>query len=120
MLNEYINGTKSKNSKRRVKISQALKDILMKREEYLFKYSQYQISEMFKAFMKDVGVKGTLYMLRHTYATNLYYLGVPDKERQVYMGHYSSALTNDIYTTFDPSIKKNDIVKLYNNLYPEF
>lgn len=70
--------------------------------------------------MKDVGVKGTLYMLRHTYATNLYYLGVPDKERQVYMGHYSSALTNDIYTTFDPSIKKSDIVKLYNNLYPEF
>ena len=59
-------------------------------------------------------------MLRHTFATNLFYLGVPDKERQSYMGHASSVLTNDIYTDFDPNITKKDILNLYINLYPQF
>lgn len=116
----YINGTKSDNAKRWVKISDRLIEILSRRSEILFKYSYDQISDRFDNYLAKIGVEGTLYQLRHTFATNLYYLGVPDKERQVYMGHYSSVLTNDVYTTFDPNITKNDIVKLYNNLYPEF
>ena len=68
-----------------------------------------------------IGIKNkTLHNTRHTFSTNLYYLGVPDKQRQVYLGHSSIVMTNDIYTHLDPSITKNDIVKLYNNLYPDF
>ena len=56
--------------------------------------------------------------LRHTFSTNLYYLGVPDKERQAQLGHASIVITNDIYTHLDPTITKNDILELYGEWYP--
>ena len=92
-----------------------------KRSEVIFDISQDTIYRQIKDFFAEVGIKGgTVYRLRHTFATNLYYLQVPDKERSVYMGHYSSVLTNDIYTDFDPNIKKEDILNLYRDLYPDF
>ena len=42
----------------------------------------------------------TTYTLRHTFATNLYILGIPEKDRQAMMGHAGgSRITNDVYTT---------------------
>lgn len=117
----YINGTKTKNAKRWVKISNKLYELLSKRSEVIFDISQDSIYRQIKDFFAEVGIEGgTVYRLRHTFATNLYYLQVPDKERAVYMGHYSSVLTNDIYTDFDPNIKKQDILNLYRDLYPDF
>jgi len=86
--------------------SNRLEEFLLERDEILFNYSYDQLTDKFETYLKRVGVEGTLYMLRHIFATNLYYLGVPDKERQVYMRHYSSVLTNDVYTTFDPNLAK--------------
>jgi hypothetical protein len=36
------------------------------------------------------------------------------------MGHSSIMMTNDIYTTLDPSIKAADITAIYGNLYPSY
>ncbi len=116
----FISGTKSKNAKRWVKISNKLESILKSREEVLFDYSLQQVTKMYKEFLQEIGVKGTLYQLRHTFATNLYYLRVPDKERQVYMGHYSTSITNDIYTDFNPNISREDIINIYGDFYPDF
>ena len=61
------------------------------------------------------------YTLRHTFATNLYILRVPEKDRQTYMGHSpGSTITNGVYTTFSPDVKAQNIYDIYGDWYPEF
>ena len=62
-----------------------------------------------------------IYTLRHTFATNLYIIGVPEKDRQEYMGHVSgSPMTNDVYTTFTPDVKAENIYDIYGDFFPKF
>lgn len=117
----YVPGTKTKASKRWIPISETFSKFLKNNFEKMFKRDRTYLSKQFQKYMKLLGIKNkTLYDLRHTFNTNLFYLGVPDKLRQSYMGHSSIVMTNDIYTHIDPTITKNDILKLYNNLYPKF
>lgn len=117
----FIDGTKTQASRRYVKISEAFKEILDKNYDNMFQYHSDIYTRNFKQYVNNLGIYGkTLHDLRHTFSTNLYYLGVPDKERQYLMGHSSIVMTNDIYTTLDPNTTKEDILKLYNNLYPKF
>lgn len=117
----HIKGTKTSNAVRWVMISENFKkELLAQPNETIFDYYLNRLQKDFREFMKSINLKGTLYMLRHTFASNLFYLGVPDKQRQYYMGHASVVLTNDIYTTFDPTITKKDILNLYKDLYPTF
>lgn len=116
-----IKGTKTKSSSRYVPISQKFNDYLKINFKDMFTKSSDYYYRQFKEYIERLGIKGkTLHDTRHTYSTNLYYLGVTDKQRQAYLGHSSILVTNDIYTHLDPSITKQDIVKLYNNLYPDF
>lgn len=117
----FINGTKTKSASRYVPISKKFSDYLKINYKNMFVFSIDYYYRQFKEYLNKLGIKNkTLHDTRHTFSTNLYYLGVPDKQRQAYLGHSSIIMTNDIYTHLDPSITKNDIVKLYNNLYPEF
>lgn len=114
-----IKGTKTINAKRHILISEKYKIYLKENFKNMFKLKSDYITREFAIYLKLLKIKNkTLHDLRHTFATNLYYLGVPDKERQYLMGHSSIVITNDIYTSLDPTITKNDINKLYNNLYP--
>ena len=61
-----------------------------------------------------------LHRLRHTFATNIYYLGANDKRRSHLMGHKCTRITNDVYTDFELDITKQDILDVYGSLYPEF
>ncbi len=116
-----IEGTKTKNAFRYVKVSEKLSQMLLKNQnETLFEYSEKYVEKKFRNFCKNIEIKATIHQLRHTYSTNLYYLGAKDKERQVFLGHSSSILTNDIYTHLDPTITKEDIVNLYKGFYPTF
>ncbi len=89
-------------------------------EQKPFEYESKYLEKKFRKFCEKIKIKGTLHQLRHTYASNLYYLGAKDKERQEYLGHSTITITNDIYTHLDPSIKKEDILNLYKDLYPKF
>lgn len=117
-----VEGTKTANARRWIKISDWLQNKLLEEpEEIIFKKYNFELfRKQFKKFLEKLGIKGSPYMLRHTFATNLFYLGVPDRERQSYMGHFSSVLTNDVYTDFDPTTDKKDILNLYINLLPQF
>ena len=118
----YIAGSKTEKSKRYVKISQQLFDELNKFEEQIF-YTDYKsVEKRFRKFVKNLGLTITIHQLRHTFATNLYILGVPDKQWQLYLGHSSIVMTNDVYThAIDPTLTAENIRKLYNNwLPPEF
>ena len=116
----FIDGTKTKNSKRWVKISTTYQNILLNENEPLFTYTDKTIQKLFKNFLKEIGINGTIHKLRHTFNTNLYYLGATDMERKEFMGHSSITVTNDIYTHLDKTITKNDIINLYKDLYPNF
>ena len=117
----YIRGTKTHSSKRYVPISSAYATLLKQNFNSMFKLNKSFYTHEFGEFLKLLGIKDKkLHDLRHTFSTNLYYLGVPDKQRQQYMGHASIVMTNDIYTTLEPNITKKDILNLYKDLYPKF
>ena len=118
----YIRGTKTHKAKRFVKISQKLQNILIAIDtDPIFNYSSEYIATKLKRFGKKIDLTPFgFHKLRHTFASNLYYLGVRDKERQEYMGHTSSVLTNDVYTHFDPTITKEDIINIFKDWYPTF
>lgn len=116
----YINGTKTKNSKRWIKISAAYEQILSKEEDPIFTMTEDKIQKRFNEYMEKLELKGTIHKLRHTFNTNLYYLGATDMERKEFMGHSSITTTNNIYTHLDRTVSKKDIINLYRDLYPNF
>ena len=84
----YVGGTKTKRAKRFVKISQAFREVFLEHKDIFYSTSTKWLNRQFVAFCKELDIDASLYTLRHTFATNLFYLGVPDKERQVYMVLY--------------------------------
>ncbi len=95
----HVKGTKTENADRYVNISNKLKEKLLSlKDDRLFQYNERNIKKMFAAFCLKAGITGSPHKLRHTFATNLYYLGVPDKQRQALLGHASTQITNDIWT----------------------
>lgn len=119
----FINGSKTESSRRTIKISdemiQLLKDNAVSSPNELY----FQRKEMFythevKNILRDIGADDkTLHDLRHTCSTNMYYLGVSDKQRQQVLGHSTIIMTNDIYTNLQEDIDEKSLIKLYNNLY---
>ncbi len=118
-----INGTKTAKAVRWVKISERMYDILKNASSDFFKFDLKKFRQRLQRKCAEVGIKYDvdIYTLRHTFATNLYIIGVPEKDRQTYMGHTSgSAMTNDVYTTFSPDIKAQNIYDIYGDFLPEF
>lgn len=116
-----IRGTKTKNARRYVQISETFKQMLSENLDDYLGFSKDMVAKQFRKFVKELGINDiTIHSLRHTYSTNLHYLGATDKQRQGQLGHASIVITNDIYTHLDPSITKDDILKLYGDLYPNY
>lgn len=79
-----------------------------------------EIRKEFKQICKAQKINATkLYVLRHTFASNYFAIGIPTKYVQQWLGHSSIILTMDIYTDTDENSTKNKIQKLYNNYYLE-
>lgn len=118
-----INGTKTKGSTRWVKISMHIYEILRSATSDFFKFDIRKFRQRLQRKCADVGINYDvdIYTLRHTFATNLYILGVPEKDRQTYMGHVSgSTITNNVYTTFTPDVRPENIYDIYGDFLPEF
>ena len=117
----HINGTKTENAQRDIKISKDMINYLKANNQTkpYFNYTSDFVTKNITKLLKDLGINKTLHALRHTTATNLFYLGYKDKERQQYLGHANITTTNNIYTYLENDITKEDIHKLYNNLYFE-
>ena len=78
------------------------------------------IYRQFKLILDELGIKGSIHTLRHTFATNHMYLGTPIKMISTWLGHSTTQITQDIYIALDKNITKENINKLYNNLYLNF
>lgn len=122
----HIHGTKTYDSDRKIKISDAMIDLLFKSKtksenERYFDHTNFYYTHQVKYVYETAGIKNkSLHDLRHTCSTNLFYLGVPDKQRQQILGHTNIAMTNDVYTNLQEDISKDGLLKLYNNLYFDF
>ena len=120
------NGKRKKNEPvtyRQVHISQEYADILRPKWEsgIMFKYTIKTFGKYARQFLDDLKLYDkSIHDLRHTYITNLFYLGVNDGKRQAFAGHKSIMMTQDIYTTVDLTVKKSDIRAIYGNLYPDY
>lgn len=117
-----IHGTKTECADRTIKISKAMIDYLFanKKTEPYFPYGPEYYTKNIKKVLSQINDELCLHSLRHTCATNLFYLGIPDKQRQQILGHKSIVTTNNIYTNLELDVGKQDVLKLYNNLYYEF
>lgn len=121
----HIKGTKTSNANRIIKISNSMINFLKKNitniNQRVYACNEKTIYDKIKKVLIKIGLKNySIHNLRHTCATNLYYLGMRDNHRKHQMGHGSIVVTNDIYTHIDPDIKAKNIKKLYGNLYYEF
>ncbi len=115
----FIHGTKTENAERKINVSKDFIEFLKKRTvtPYFTRQPHYYSGIAREIYQKAKIPGKSLHDLRHTCSTNLHYLGWPDKERQVYLGHASIVMTNDIYTNLQDDITKEGLLKLYNNLY---
>ncbi len=118
----FIRGTKTYNAPRWVKVSKSMIEYLKSAdkaedEKYfeILPNSYYHKLQRLYTKLKISNVD--THSLRRTCSTNLYYLGVPDKQRQQILGHASIVTTNDIYTFLEHDITKEKIEKLYKSLY---
>ena len=121
----HINGTKTENAQRDIKISQRMIDYLWEQKsnqikgELYFNISSEYATKHTTKLLKSIGIEKSLHALRHTTATNLFYLNWKDKERQQYLGHANITTTNNIYTFLENDIKAKHIRELYKGLYYE-
>lgn len=116
----FIDGTKTDSAPRYVKLSQKACDYFAPRWAGMFKYQPHYYSKNTTPFLKSLGIlEKSLHSLRHCFSTNLYYLGTDVKRHQYLMGHKDSKITLDTYTSFDPSITKDDVLAVWADWYPD-
>ena len=85
--------------------------------ELIKKYNDEEVYRKFAEILKELNIEGSIVTLRHTFATNNFYLGNPELFISRQMGHRTSQITKDNYTDLDYHLSKEKILKLYNNLY---
>lgn len=118
-----LNGTKNKWSVRWVKISEKISQLVSSESKEFFIFDGKRYREHLQSFAKMAGIRSKIdvYTLRHTFATNLYILRVPEIDRQVYLGHRpGSKITNEVYTTYSPDIVSENIYDIYGEYLPKF
>ena len=118
-----IEGTKNSRAVCWVKVSPKIVELVRSLPGEMFDFDLKRFRERLQRFCKDLGIdyEVTTYTLRHTFATNLYILGIPEKDRQAMMGHAGgSRITNDVYTTYSPDVTAAEIREIYGDFLPEF
>lgn len=122
----YINRTKRDGTAGYVPLSDKYCNYLKQHWHTMFKHTKKYYGDKFGEFLTKLGIQRQtkekpIHRLRHTFATNLYYLGIKDSKARAYLlGHKTTRVTDDIYTDFDPAIKKENIIDIYGDLYPDF
>jgi integrase len=104
---------------RKIPIPQGLKEVLRKLsrkkspDDFVFRpfQSEHRLYKRFAALVKELGMKGTLHDLRHTYASHLAMAGVPIPVIKELLGH-SDIATTMIYSHLSPEVHKAAVEKL--------
>ncbi len=109
-----------RNIYRYIDLSKQTMQFIYENAEEITKYKTSTIYHKFKKLLEEINVEGHLHKLRHTFTTNNFYLGNPDKIISSWLGHTKVDLTQQVYIYIDRSITKQKIEELYNNMYYKF
>lgn len=114
----FINGTKTKTSKRTIPVFPPLKEILDKHTdgEYIFDVSAKTLKRHKAMVEKEVGFKFTFKSLRHTFNQNMTEIGIPDIVRAGWLGHSKPTTTKKTYTHMTKSLEQQSIDMVINSL----
>ena len=102
-----------------IQLSQKAIKLIMDNVDIIHTYTAEKTYREFSEILKEININGSLVNLRHTFATNCFYLGKQDLIISKEMGHSRTQITKDVYTDIDYHLSKEKIYKLYNNLYNE-
>lgn len=102
---------------KQIKLSKQAISLIMNNLDIIHKYNAEKAYREFAKFLKEIDIEGSIVNLRHTFATNCFYLGKPELIISREMGHSRSQITKDVYTDIDYHLSEEKVRKLYNNLY---
>ena len=102
---------------KQIQLSKAGFMLIKNNIELLKRYDEEKVYRRFAEILKELNIEGSIVNLRHTFATNNFYLGNPELFISRQMGHSTSQITKDNYTDIDYHLSKEKIQKIYSNLY---
>lgn len=102
---------------KKIKLTQSAISLIMNNIDVFKKFTTDQVYQKFVAILKSINIKGSIVNLRHTFATNCFYLGRPELTISREMGHSKTDITKEIYTDIDYDLSKEKLLKLYKDLY---
>lgn len=115
----FIDGTKTDNAPRYVKLSQRACNYFKTHWANMFKCQPHYYSKNTTKFLRSIGIEDkSLHCIRHSFSTNMFYLGATEAEHMNAMGHSDIKMTKNVYTKFDPTVNKDDILAVWQNWYP--
>ncbi len=100
-----------------IKLSSQAISFIMNNLDVIHKQNAETVYREFAETLSNLKIKGSIVNLRHTFATNSFYLGKQDIVISREMGHSKMQITKDVYTDVDYHLSAEKINKLYNNLY---
>ncbi len=113
----FVNGTKTLNAPRTIKITEDFAQLL-KKVGTGFKFTSDYYSRKAKEIFEKIGSPDlVLNCLRHTCATNMVYFGISSDYRKHIMGHSTVLTTDRVYTHIEMGITKERMHLIYKNLY---
>jgi len=116
-----INGTKTENAERYIKLSPTASAYFKDNWDTMWKRSQdpHYYSKNTTKFLRLLGIQGkSLHNIRHSFSTNIFYLGATEAEHQYAMGHSDIKMTKNVYTKYDPTVNIDDILAVWGTWYP--
>ena len=101
-----------------IMLSKQCLNLYLNNKEIFKKYDAETIYRQFKDFLSSIGIKGkSIVNLRHTFATNHFYLGTPDLYISKWMGHSKINITKDVYMSVEYRLNAEKIKGLYSDLF---
>ena len=93
---------------------------LLLKNKNTFVLKSDNVYRKFKKILNNLNIVGDIHTLRHTFATNYYYLGIPEKLISTWMGHKTTDITKEVYIGVARKNYIERLNKLYNNLLYKF
>ena len=114
-----MNGTKTKNAKRRVQVPPQVMALFPKKDVPFEEWNKDMVNRQFRSICDKLDLKHvTLHSLRHTFATRCLENGVEMYVVSKWLGHSSIKLTMDTYAHVSEELKLSKVARVKYKFLP--